>query len=86
MSYELEKHQGAMLPRPDDKLFVMHEVYDWKLLDELCVAACRAGFFERARDASRMILYRIGTQGIQVPDADVRRIREYLRLAKARLG
>ncbi len=77
---------GALLPSPADRLFVQHDVYQWKLLDELCVSAFWAGFFEESRDAACMILHRVSAQGINVPPADLERIRENLRFANSKIA
>lgn len=76
---------GAMLPLPDDTLFVMREFYEWRLLDELAVAAYWAGLYAAAREAALQLIDRHENQGVAVPAADLARVRENLRFAESKL-
>jgi tetratricopeptide (TPR) repeat protein len=69
---------GVLTPRPSDRLFVAQDVYDWRLLDELGVAAYWIGNHHDCRVACEEVLRRIDEDGLDVPDDDVRRIRENL--------
>ncbi|HYP86984.1 MAG TPA: glycosyltransferase, partial [Polyangiaceae bacterium] len=42
---------GADIPRPEDSLFVAQEVYDWRMLDELGVAAYWVGDYVTVKEA-----------------------------------
>jgi len=77
---------GARLPCPDDRLFVLHDVYAWRLLDELAVAAYWAGFFPVSRDAGQQILDRLAADHLQIPANTLERIRGNLRLAQEKLA
>ena len=48
--------QAAVLPQPDDLLFIEHEVYSWRALDELSLAAHHSGRTEEARVAFRRLM------------------------------
>jgi len=76
---------GAALPIPNDTLFVMREHYEWRLLDELAVAAYWAGLYSTAREAALLLLARRDEHGIAVPEADLARIRENLGFAESKL-
>jgi hypothetical protein len=76
---------GARLPLPSDTLFVMREHYEWRLLDELAVAAYWAGLHGISREAALQLLDRHERQGVEVPAADLARIRENLRFAEDKL-
>lgn len=69
---------GVQTPRPSDTLFVAQDVYDWRLLDELGVSAYWVGRYEDSKAACELVLEKIETEGLKVPDNDVRRIRENL--------
>jgi SAM-dependent methyltransferase len=76
---------GARLPKPQDRLFVMQDVYQWRLLDELAVAAYWTGHYAISREAALDILGRCEKEGVAVPAADLDRIRGNLRLAEEKL-
>ena len=75
---------AAGLSRPDDVLFVAQDVYDWRALDEVGVAAYWIGNYLESRRACEEILGRVEA-GLAVPEDDVRRIRENLTYSTARL-
>lgn len=77
---------GAQLTQPDDRLFVRHDVYAWRLFDELAVAAYWAGFFAVSRAAAQKILERHAADGLQIAPDALERIRGNLRLAQEKLG
>jgi len=68
---------GVPIRRPDDNLFVFQEVYDWRLLDELGVAAYWVGSFGEGVAACEEILKRV-ENGLELPGPDLERIRENL--------
>jgi len=76
---------GAALPLPNDTLFVMREYYEWRLLDELGVAAYWAGLYSTAREAALLLLARHDEHAIAVPEADLARVRENLAFAESKL-
>jgi hypothetical protein len=76
---------GADIPRPDDSLFVSQEVYDWRMLDELGVAAYWVGDYVTVKEACEAVLESV-EQGLAVPPADVGRIQENLAQARKKLG
>ncbi len=68
---------AALIPQPKDRLFIAQDVYDWRVLDEVAVAAYWVGIYHDCRVACEEILSRI-EQGMHVPDQDEQRIRENL--------
>lgn len=80
---------GAQLPKPDDQLFVQHDVYAWRLLDELAVAVYWAGFFAVSRDAGQQILNRHAADAdadhLQIPANALQRIHRNLHLTQEKL-
>jgi hypothetical protein len=76
---------GVLTPQPKDRLFVAQDVYDWRLLDEVAVAAFWIGNYHDSKVASEEALSRID-QGLDVPADDIRRIRENLRHAINKLA
>ena len=75
---------GIHTPRPDDRLFVAQNVYDWQLLDELAVAAYWVEDYPVCRAACEVILGRI-EGGLEVPEEDAERIRDNLAFAETKL-
>lgn len=47
---------GHTIPLSDDILFVRADVYDWRLLDELCICAYWIGQYQEAAQAGRRLL------------------------------
>jgi tetratricopeptide (TPR) repeat protein len=76
---------GSGMQRPDDSLFVAQDVYDWRLLDELGVAAYWVGKYDEARAACDEVLRRVA-QGVAVPEDALKRIRANLDFAQAKLS
>ena len=76
---------GRDIRRPDDNLFVAQDVYDWRLLDELAVAAYWVGDYAEARRACEEILRRF-EQGVPVPEADLKRVRQNLSFSETKLA
>lgn len=68
---------GVPMRIPEDQLFVFLEVYEWRLLDELGVAAYWVGSFGEGVVACEEILRRVEI-GVEVPASDLERIRENL--------
>jgi len=75
---------GVSTPRPGDSLFVVEGVYQWRLLDELAVCSHHVGDFAACKRACEELLSRV-EQGLDVPEADVRRVRDNLVAAAERL-
>lgn len=78
--------EAARLKRPPDGLFVMPDVYAWRLLDELAVAAYWAGHHAEAQAAATELLRRATNGQAQVPEADLARVRENLGYAQRKLA
>ena len=76
---------GIQLPRPNDRLFVAQEIYDWRMLDEFGVAAYWIANYSECKDACEEILLRL-QHGVEVPEADLSRIRENLALSVNKLA
>lgn len=76
---------GVDTPRPNDSLFVHHDVYEWRLLDELGVSAYWVGRYAESHDACAELLRRV-ERGLALPDEDVQRIRKNLAFARAKVG
>lgn len=75
---------GAETPRPKDYLFVHQEIYEWRLLDELGVSAYWVGRYAESKAACEELLRRVGT-GLAIPEPDIKRIRENLGFAEAKV-
>jgi hypothetical protein len=71
LAYEIAKW-GSTIARPNDKLFVAQDVYDWRLLDEMAVAAFYIGKKPEGAQINRKLLSIAHAVGI--PDGDKRRI------------
>jgi len=76
---------GVEIERPDDQLFIAQPVYDWRMLDELGVAAFWVGDYLSAKEAGETILTRV-RGGLSIPADDLRRIQENLALTLKKLG
>ena len=74
---------GSLLPCPPDTLFVNRDVYDWRIFDELAVAAYWVGHYAESRDFCETLLH-LATEGTDIADTDLRRIEQNLELVKAR--
>jgi hypothetical protein len=75
---------GVQLPQPNDRLFVEDSVYQWRLLDELAVAAYWVGDFEASKRACEEII-RKAEQGMLLAEQELLRVRENLRFALEKL-
>lgn len=71
---------GAETAYPNDTLFVEKEIYQWRIHDELAVAAYWTGRYEESRDASEKILQ------LPLPAAHADRIRKNLDYALQKLA
>jgi tetratricopeptide (TPR) repeat protein len=76
---------GVYTPRPNDALFVAQTIYDWQLLDELAVASYWVAEYSACKAVCEEILRRVEA-GIEVPEADLQRIRDNLAFAEGRLA
>lgn len=74
---------GSNVPCPDDTLFVHHDVYQWRLLDELSVAAYWTGRFRESLELCERILA-LAVEGAEIASADLTRIEQNLEFAKAK--
>lgn len=78
--------KAVQLPLPDDRLFVEKDVYDWRCLDELGVAAYWVGEYEESRQACVEILRRHQQKEIRLPTETVQRIEKNLDFAVQKLS
>jgi Glycosyl transferase family 2 len=76
---------GLQVPRPNDSLFVAQNVYDWELLDELAVSAYWVGDYSGSKRACEALLAKIAN-GLDVPEADMKRVRDNLSFANRKLA
>lgn len=76
---------GVNIPRPDDFLLITEDVYAWRLLDELAVAAYWVGNYAEAKTAGEEILRRV-RQGLRLGASDFKRIQQNLAYANVKLG
>ncbi len=86
----LEAHQyakqAAQLPYPADTLFVDKDIYDWRILDELAVAAYWVGRYGESKAASETILAKAASGEVKLDPETVQRIRDNLGFALAKLA
>jgi glycosyltransferase involved in cell wall biosynthesis len=75
---------GVELERPDDSLYVLQPVYDWRMLDELAVAAYWVGDYAASKEACETVLWRV-EHGMQMPADDLGRVKENLAHALKKL-
>lgn len=75
---------GSLIPRPTDTLFVSHDVYDWRIFDELSVACYWVGRYAEARELGEKLL-RLGREGCGIAEADLGRIEQNLEYAKGKV-
>ncbi len=75
---------GVELERPDDSLYVMQPVYDWRILDELAVAAYWVGDYAASKEACETVLWRVD-HGMEMPADDLARVKENLAHALKKL-
>jgi hypothetical protein len=73
------------VPRPNDHLFIAQDVYDWRLSDEVGISAYYVGRYGEAKAACEAVLAR-AEQGVAVPAADVRRVRDTLAYSERKLA
>jgi len=71
LAYEIARW-GASIKRPDDRLFVAQDVYDWRMLDEMAIAAFYIGKKIEGGKINKKLLSIAHAVGI--PDGDKRRI------------
>ena len=76
---------GVNIPRPDDLLLIAEDVYAWRLLDELAVAAYWIGNFAESKTAGEEIIRRV-KQGMRISAKDQKRIQQNLAYANTKLG
>ena len=70
--------KAALIPRPDDRLFVNKDIYDWKILDELGVAAYWTGHYQESKEACDVLLQQQQRQEISLDEKTVQRIQDNL--------
>ena len=79
-AYEYAK-KAAAIPLPGDTLFVEKDIYDWRILDEIAVAAYWTGRYHEARKACETLLARQERGEIRLNRATVQRIQDNLNFA-----
>ncbi len=77
---------AAGTPLPADRLFVERDVYDWRCLDELGVAAYWVGEYQASREACVEVLRRYRAKEIQLPAETVQRIQQNLDFALRKIA
>jgi len=75
---------GSVLPRPQDRLFVEVDVYSWRLLDELAVAAYWTGRYAESKACGEEILRRAAASA-NIDPQSMTRIHQNIAFANARL-
>jgi len=75
---------GVEIERPDDLLYVLQPVYDWRMLDELAVAAYWVGDYAASKEACETVLWRV-EHGMSMPADDLARVKENLAHALKKL-
>lgn len=68
---------GVKTERPDDRLFVVDDVYEWRLLDELGLATKLCGDHASAKRSFEDLVAR-SKVGVAIPEDDLRRIQSQL--------
>jgi tetratricopeptide (TPR) repeat protein len=76
----LFSQKAIQIKRPDDRLFVDENVYQWRALDEFSINAYWSGLYEASAHACSELL------GGLAPEHDLARIRGNLAFAEARLN
>jgi glycosyltransferase involved in cell wall biosynthesis len=71
--------KAVCIPKPNDRLFVEIEVYTWKSIDEMAVAAYQLGDYRLCANGCQMIVNR-------VPADQLLRIKDNLKFALEKLG
>ena len=84
-AYEYAK-KAAKIPLPSDTLFVEKDIYDWKILDEIGVAAYWTGHYHEARQACATILEQEQQGRIQLNNATRARVRDNLNYALQKIA
>lgn len=84
-AYDYAK-KASLIPFPKDKLFVNRDIYDWRILDELAVAAYWIGHYAESKEANEMILDRHQRKEIHLGDEDIKRIKENLEFSVAKFS
>ncbi|HJV66866.1 MAG TPA: glycosyltransferase [Geomonas sp.] len=72
---------GSLIPCPDDTLFVHHDVYRWRMLDELSVAAYWTGKYQEARELCERLIA-MAAEGGDIDATDMERIVQNLAFAR----
>ena len=73
--------KAAAVPLPSDTLFVEKDIYDWRILDEIGVAAYWTGRCHEARKACETVLARQERGEIRLNKATVQRIQDNLKFS-----
>ncbi len=79
-------NKAAAIPLPDDRLFVNRDIYDWRILDELAVAAYWTGHYAESHAASEKILTLHQRNEIRLNDEQRQRIEKNLAFAVTKLA
>lgn len=77
--------QGTQMKRPDDTLFVAQDIYDWRLWDELGVAAYWLGKYDEALAAGKQVL-QAADGGVEIASSHLDRVRANMRYSEVKLS
>jgi glycosyltransferase involved in cell wall biosynthesis len=76
---------ASLIPLPLDILFVKKDIYEWRIVDELAIAAYWVGKYEESRDLCEKLL-QLAAEGCSMTCQDLLRIKENLRHAEVGCG
>lgn len=76
---------AVLTPRPNDRLFVRQDIYDWRALDEAGTSGYWVGRYREGQAACQEILRRV-ENGLIVPEEQLERIRKNLAEYGPKLG
>ena len=76
---------GVNIPRPDDLLLIAEDIYAWRLLDELAIAAFWIGNYVESKTAGDEIIRRVN-KGMRISAKDLKRIQQNLAYANVKIA
>ncbi len=78
--------QASRIPLPDDRLFVVKNIYKWQVWDEIGIAGYWIGKYEEARIACKKVLKLNASGSITLDRSTIQRITKNLRFSLDKLG
>jgi len=78
--------KGLKLDCPDDRLFIEHEVYEWRLLDEAALSAYWISEYQQSMADYQTILSQHENNDIKLPATDLDRIRTNIAFAEEKIN